>query len=570
MPYAPIRILGIYLMALAAGVGSWLAVCTAATFELARRTDGTIIRGVKLEGEIVPGDAQKLLELYNAYGEMMSPIYLRSKGGNVEEAMKMGAMIRRLRLETKVPVWDAGSQPIDGIKIDHQENMICASACFLVYAGGARRFGNYLSLHRPFLPREEARKINDAEYEALQKQMLPKVKAYLADMEIDQYWIDRMFAASSQESYMPTLAEADSQLHRLMGFVPSLEEVVLSKCNQDPDFEKKLKELQSARKPLSDDDQQKSKLLLEDSNVFFQCQETVLSDIQRAAFERENDATLKEKCERLPSLTGSELLTLKVLLAKGTNVTPEEDQRRLQLFSKHDAKAQCGREEAYGLHFAAITRWSNEIKKSKHVTADTACADDFKAKGLSAEAMARGGKDAYDAENYVAAKNRFQRAAALGNAKAMMGMSWLYGNGHGVPKDENEALRWRRMSADNGNTDAMQSIGYAYEKGEGVPQDYAEALRWFKKAAERNDASAMMSIASLYENGRGVTKDYAEAMRWFRKAADLGDSFAAYSIGMHYLFAWGVPKDESKAREWIKKAAALGDSLANSWLIENP
>jgi hypothetical protein len=155
MPHAPVRILGICLLAIAAGACSWSAACTAATFELARRTDGTIIRGVKLEGEIVPGDAQKLLDLYNAYAENVSPIYLRSKGGRVEEAMKMGTIIRRLRLETRAPrVWDAGSQPIDFIKIDHQENMICASACFLVYAGGASRSGNYLALHRPSLPRE--------------------------------------------------------------------------------------------------------------------------------------------------------------------------------------------------------------------------------------------------------------------------------------------------------------------------------------------------------------------------------------------------------------------------------
>lgn len=558
MPYA--CVLGIYLMALAAGMCGSLAVCTASTFELARRTDGTIIRGVKLEGEIVPGDVQKLLEFYNAYGFMVSPIFLRSKGGNVEEAMKMGIIIRRLRLKTRIPtLLDAGSQPIDFIKIDHQENMICASACFLVYAGGASRFGNYLALHRPSLPREEARKINDAEYEALQKQMLPKVKAYLTDMEIDQYWIDRMFAANSQERYMPTLSEADSQLHHLMGFAPSLEEVVLSKCSQDP--------LSNALRPLSVDDKQK---LIEDSKIFHQCQDTALSDMQSAAFKRENDAALKEKCGHLPSLTDSELLTLKVLMAKGTNVTPEEDQRRLQLFTKHHARTLCWSQEAYALIYAALTRWENEIKKSKRVAADTACPDDFKAKGLSAEAMAKRGKDAYDAENYIAAKDCFQKAAALGNAKAMMGISWLYGNGRGVPKDENEALRWRRMSADNGNADAMQSIGYAYEKGDGVPQDYAEALRWFKKAAERNDTWAMMSIANIYEKGQGVSKDYAEALRWFKKAADLGNSFAAYSIGMHYLFAWGVPKDESKAREWIKKAAALGDSLASSWLIENP
>jgi hypothetical protein len=32
--------------------------------------------------------------------------------------------------------------------------------------------------------------------------MMPKVKAYLADMDIDQYWIDRMFSANSQQYYI--------------------------------------------------------------------------------------------------------------------------------------------------------------------------------------------------------------------------------------------------------------------------------------------------------------------------------------------------------------------------------
>jgi hypothetical protein len=202
-------------------------------------------------------------------------------------AMKVGAIIRRLRLETKVAVWDVGRQPIDGIKIDHQENMICASACFLVYAAGAKRFGNYLALHRPHLPREEAKKINDAEYEALQKQLVPKVKAYLADMEIDQYWIDRMFAASSQDRYMPTWAEAGSKLHHLMGIVPSLEEIVLSKCNQDADVDRKLSALRNAPGSLSVDNQEKSKRLIEDSMVFFQCEKTVLDDMQSGVRARE-------------------------------------------------------------------------------------------------------------------------------------------------------------------------------------------------------------------------------------------------------------------------------------------
>ncbi len=246
-------------------IGGWVASGNAATFELVKRADGIVVEGVKVEGEIVPGDAQKLLDFYGKYGDMISPVYLRSKGGDVAEAMRMGTIIRRLHLETSVPVWDTGKAPIDLIRVDHHENMICASACFLAYAGGAIRFGNYLALHRPFLPREQARKLSDAEYETAQKEMTPKVKAYLADMDIDQYWIDRMFSTNSQEYYMPTWNEADSKVHHLMDIVPSLEEVVLSKCNEDPNADKKLSEFQNPRRPFSSNDTAKINQIMKDS-----------------------------------------------------------------------------------------------------------------------------------------------------------------------------------------------------------------------------------------------------------------------------------------------------------------
>lgn len=551
-------------------VGLWSATSNAATFELARRADGVIVHGVKIEGDIVPGDAKRLLDFYKTYGVMTSPVHLRSKGGNVGEAMKMGEIIRRLRLETEIPVWDTGKPPSDYIKVDNQENLICASACFLVYAGGANRFGNYLAMHRPFLPREDARKLSDMEYETAQKEIVPKVKAYLVDMEIDQYWIDRMFSANSQEYYMPSWNEADSKIHHLMGVVASLEEVILSKCNEDPDVDRKIKAFfQNSGKTLSADDQVKLKQVMLDSDVFFQCKESVISDMQRAAFDRENDDILKEKCKQFPQLTPSEFSSLKALAEKGSSATADEVKLKMQLFYKNAPYNQCRNDEGYALSFATLKNWSDEFDKSKRV-AHPVPADDFDAKGLSAEAMAKKGKDAYEAESYDVALRWFRKAADLGNADAMMGMSWIFGNGRGVPKDEPTALRWRKMSAEHGNPVAMTVIAYGYEQGEGVTQDYAEAMRWYRKAADRDDASAKWSIGQLFENGKGVAQDYAEAMRWYRRAANGGYTFAMWSIGILYEYGRGVPKDEAQAREWMKKAAATGNIPANMWLKDHP
>ena len=174
----------------------------AATFDLARRSsDGAIVPGLRIEGEIAPGDAQRLLDYYAKYGKEISPVYPRSRGGDVEEAMRMGTIIRRLRLETSVPVWDTGKPPVDLIKVDRPEDAVCASACFLVYAGGATRFGNYLALHRLHPARKEAQVSSDVERCRRPPEDIRSREqgAFPNDMEVDHYWIDRTFSANSQE-----------------------------------------------------------------------------------------------------------------------------------------------------------------------------------------------------------------------------------------------------------------------------------------------------------------------------------------------------------------------------------
>ncbi len=108
-------------------------------------------------------------------------------------------------------------------------------------------FGNYLAMHRPYLARKGAQALSDVELEAAQKTMDSRVKQYLADMEVDQYWLDRMFSANSQEYYMPPWNEANSKIHHLMDMVPSLEEVVLSKCKEDPDVDRKVQAFGASR-----------------------------------------------------------------------------------------------------------------------------------------------------------------------------------------------------------------------------------------------------------------------------------------------------------------------------------
>ena len=68
-------------------------------------------------------------------------VLLSSPGGNLEQALIMGEMIRARGLATAVGTWDAG-------KVTRS---YCASACVLVYAGGSPRYGiegSALGVHR--------------------------------------------------------------------------------------------------------------------------------------------------------------------------------------------------------------------------------------------------------------------------------------------------------------------------------------------------------------------------------------------------------------------------------------
>jgi len=67
-------------------------------------------------------------------------------------------------------------------------------------------------------------------------------------------------------------------------------------------------------------------------------------------------------------------------------------------------------------------------------------------------------------------------------------------------------------------------------QGHGVPQDYAEAMKWFRKAAEQGDAQAQRNLGIMYHGGQGVSQDYGEAMKWFRKAAEQGDAQAQNNL----------------------------------------
>ncbi|MFZ0423443.1 MAG: hypothetical protein WAL80_11250 [Xanthobacteraceae bacterium] len=554
---------------------------TGVTIELARTADGTPVVGIKVEGEIMPGDTLKLRATYEKYSDAaVSTVFLRSKGGDVEEAMKMGRLIRTLRLETNAPSHfdsqlDKATFERSVVPATSKDNFVCASACFLVFAGGVNRSGDFLVLHRPYLSRDAARNLSDVGREAEQKQVMAEVRNYLQEMEVDQFFMDKMMWTSSQDGYLTTLADVLN--HHLNGIVPSIEEIVLPSCDALTQHERDLFDKSTdvkLREHLG------AKLLATST-----CEGKQLDLLRGKAWARQHEHELQAKCAQF-QLTPLEQQSLIAFFKQSleqrsaiANASPgssapsliADKQAIMQLLDKQDAMITCKSALLGNITIAAAKRYQEAWDKQAAATKKQSPEQSFDASRLSADEMVKKGGGAFKAKDYAEAMRWYRKAADLDNSFAMYEISKLYSSGSGVTRDDAEAMRWRNKAAERGDGTVIVSIGADYENGsDGVAQDYAEAMRWYRKAADLGNADAILSIGLFYDSGHGVAQDKAEAMRWFRKSADLGRSLAMYMIGVHYEYGDGVIQNDAEARVWMKKAAGLGDLAANLWLADNP
>ena len=119
--------------------------------------------------------------------------------------------------------------------------------------------------------------------------------------------------------------------------------------------------------------------------------------------------------------------------------------------------------------------------------------------------------------------------------------------------------------AEGGDTTAQWNLGVMYGNGEGVPQDDEEAVKWFTKAAEQGDVDAQYNLGDMYDKGEGVVQDYKEAVKWYTKAAEQGDVDSQYNLGLKFYNGEGVPKDLVQAYAWYDVAKANGQEKAKEW-----
>ena len=146
----------------------------------------------------------------------------------------------------------------------------------------------------------------------------------------------------------------------------------------------------------------------------------------------------------------------------------------------------------------------------------------------------------------------FLRGADHGDSNSMRNLGVSYRDALGIAQDYVKAREWYEKAVAKNNTSAMVDLGLLYENGQGVARDYIRAREWFEKAAEKGEGMAMFNLGLLYENGQGVTQDYIRAREWFEKAADQDHASAMFNLGLLYANGQGVTQDYVRAREWYE------------------
>ena len=95
--------------------------------------------------------------------------------------------------------------------------------------------------------------------------------------------------------------------------------------------------------------------------------------------------------------------------------------------------------------------------------------------------------------------------------------------GKGTPRNDEEAVNWYSLAADQNFPPAQYRLGLMYQKGRGVFQSYQEAAKFLRTAAMSNFVPAQGALAVLYRDGNGVVQNLVQAYLWFAIAGNFED-----------------------------------------------
>jgi hypothetical protein len=222
-------------MAAAALTFAALGVAQSRAMEEPRVYRGVLI----LEGKIDSGDydrLRKFLSVKSTFDKISGGVFLASPGGRLQEATKIGLLIRSLGLSTSAPEGDShggrrlGASPVRPENLRNPGDYLCTSACFLLFVAGIYRDLNWagrLGIHRPFSLTLDLKEPTASQKILFDDRARRAVEAYLRAMKVRIKYLDLMFSTPSSDVRWITQDELDEDLQ---GFIPDLKDEAAARC----------------------------------------------------------------------------------------------------------------------------------------------------------------------------------------------------------------------------------------------------------------------------------------------------------------------------------------------------
>lgn len=120
----------------------------------------------------------------------------------------------------------------------------------------------------------------------------------------------------------------------------------------------------------------------------------------------------------------------------------------------------------------------------------------------------------------------------------------LYNGKAGLPKDEEQGLRYVRRAADAGSLKACYYIGKIYK----LKNDFNNALRYLKIAADKENSVAIYEYARLLITGPRDVRDQETAIEYLEKIATEDNQIAMNLLGSVYVGRYGKTDEENFPR----------------------
>ena len=237
-----------------------------------------------------------LEEVANLLGQIRGFIKV---GGNLAEAMKIGRLVRALKLQTIVPSRSSPRYQDEAVAKHHlknpKANYMCASACFFVFAAGINRASDYsqdaiLGIHRPYLSDNDLRTLSGDQAITSANRVRAAVEKYLKEMSVPAKYADLMFSVSKDEVRWLNNADFDADLQ---GTIPELKDWLAARCDKRTDVEKavweSLKNKHTAQ--MTAVEKSNSEMLLKKMSQWHSCEFFTLSELSGDAWLQMFDPT---------------------------------------------------------------------------------------------------------------------------------------------------------------------------------------------------------------------------------------------------------------------------------------